>query len=261
MIARSRAAGLPAAGLEGLVDQLTSAETVGVRGRPRITVSYAQSLDGSIAARPGEPLRLSGSRSLELTHRLRAGHDAILVGIGTVLADDPRLNVRLVAGDSPLPVILDGRLRLPPSARLLRSRGASGAAPPPLVATSFGASGERAARLRAAGVTVLRFRSPGGPVPLRSVMRALHRRGVRRLLVEGGSRVLTSMFAARLADWVVITVAPRLVGGEPALARVPAPVDLAGLGWARLDDDLVFAGRPRFGARRPVPAAGREGWP
>lgn len=246
-----------AAGFEGLVAQLTSGEAKGARRRPRVTVSFAQSLDGSIAARPGEPLRLSGSRSLELTHRLRAGHDAILVGIGTVLADDPRLNVRLVTGDSPLPVILDGRLRLPPTARLLRGRGASGAAPPPLVATSFEASRDRAARLRDAGVTVLRFRSPNGPVPLRSVMRALHRRGVRKLLVEGGGRVLTSMFAERLADWVVITVAPRLVGGEPALARVPAPVDLAGLGWARLDDDLVFAGRPRFGARRRAATAGR----
>lgn len=261
MTARSFAAGPLAAGLEGLVAQLSSGEAPAARRRPRVTVSYAQSLDGSIAARPGEPLRLSGSRSLELTHRLRAGHDAILVGIGTVLADDPRLNVRLVAGDSPLPVILDGRLRLPPSARLLRSRGTLGAAPPPLVATSSEASPERAARLRAAGVTVLRFRSRGGPVPLRSVMRALHRRGVRRLLVEGGGRVLTSMFAERLADWVVITVAPRLVGGEPALARVPAPVDLTGLGWARLDDDLVFAGRPRFGARGSVPAAGREAGP
>ncbi len=237
-----------AVGLEGLVAQLTSSEAGPARRRPRITISYAQSLDGSIAARPGEPLRLSGSSSLELTHRLRAGHDAILVGIGTVLADDPRLNVRLAAGDSPMPVILDGGLRLPLTARLLRGRGASDAVRPPVVATSFEAPPERAAQLREAGVTVLRFRSSGGRVPLRSVMRALHRRGVRRLLVEGGGRVLTSMFSDRLADWVVITVAPRLVGGEPALARVPAPVDLSGLAWARLDDDLVFAGRPRFGA-------------
>ena len=258
MTPRSAAAGLPAVGLERLVAQLTSREAAWARRRPRVTVSYAQSLDGSIAARPGEPLRLSGSRSLELTHRLRAGHDAILVGIGTVLADDPRLNVRLVSGDSPRPVILDGRLRLPLSARLLRRSGASGAVPRPLVATSFGASRERAARLRAAGVTVLRFRATDGRMPLKSVMRALHRRGVERLLVEGGGRVLTSMFAERLADWVVITVAPRLVGGEPALARVLAPVDLSGLGWARLDDDLVFAGRPRFGARGSVLPAGRD---
>ena len=242
-----------AAGLEDWISQWTAPEVSPARRRPVVTVSYAQSLDGSIAARPGEPLRLSGSRALELTHRLRAGHDAILVGIGTVLADDPRLNVRLAAGRSPIPVILDGRLRLPLTARLLRERDAGGelaAASGPLVATNLEAAAERAVTLRRHGVTVLPFRPREGRVPLRPLMRELYRRGVRRLLVEGGGRVLTSLFAERLADWVVITVAPRLVGGEPALARVPAPVDLRWLAWARLDDDLVFAGRPRFGASR-----------
>ena len=219
-----------------------------LRSRPRITLSYAQSLDGSIAARPGQPLRLSGSGALAFTHRLRAAHDAILVGIGTVLADDPRLNVRLAPGQSPMPVILDDRLRLPVAARLLEGRGAAGRAPAPLVATIRGAPEARAARLRERGVTVVSFRPLRGRVPLRPLMRALRRRGVERLLVEGGGRVLTSLFAERLADWIVITVAPRLVGGESALARVPAPVDLLGLQWARLDDDLVFAGRPRFAA-------------
>ena len=228
-----------------------------LRHRPRVTVTYAQSLDGSIAARPGEPLRLSGSRALELTHRLRAGHDAILVGIGTVLADDPRLNVRLTVGTSPMPVILDGRLRLPLTGRVLRGRD-SEEIPGPLVATLRGAPPERSRRLRERGVTVVPFRPANGRVPLRPLMRALRRRGVERLLVEGGGRVLTSLFAERLADRVVITVAPRLVGGEPALARVPAPVDLVDLAWARLDDDLVFAGRPRFGGPRGVRSAQRE---
>ena len=231
---------------ESLIAQLIAPGGPGARGRPRVTVSYAQSLDGSIAARPGEPLRLSGSRALGLTHRLRAGHDAILVGIGTVLADDPRLNVRLAAGRSPTPVVLDSRLRLPLGARLLR--GGEGPERAPLVAATGDAPANAAARLRERGVSVLRFRAREGRVPLRPLMRALFRRGVRRLLVEGGGRVLTSLFTERLADWLVITVAPRLVGGEPALARVRAPVELRGLLWTRLDDDLVFAGRPRFGA-------------
>lgn len=217
-------------------------------GRPAITVSYAQSLDGSIAAIPGEPLRLSGARALGLTHRLRARHDAILVGIGTVLADDPRLTVRLAAGRSPTPVVLDSRLRLPGTARLLRGGGRR----PALVATTRGASAAAARRLRAQGAEVLRFAAEERRVPLRRLMRALARRGVRRLLVEGGSRVLTSLFAARLVDAVVVTVAPRLVGGEPVLTRVPAPVTLRDLSWSRYGDDLVFAGRPRFGIRAPA---------
>ena len=159
VIAGSVAAGPPAAGLEGLVAQLTSAEAKGARGRPRVTISYAQSLDGSIAARPGEPLRLSGSRSLELTHRLRAGHDAILVGIGTVLADDPRLNVRLVAGDSPAA----GHPRRPASATHLRPaapgpRGCRGRSP--------AARGDELRGVARAGGAASRRRSHGPEVPL-----------------------------------------------------------------------------------------------
>src|SRR4029450_6900487 len=88
-------------------------------GRPFVTLSYAQSVDGSIAARPGQPLALSGTRSMTLTHQLRAAHDAILVGIGTVLADNPRLTVRLVEGKNPQPIVADSRLRFPLSANLL----------------------------------------------------------------------------------------------------------------------------------------------
>jgi 3,4-dihydroxy 2-butanone 4-phosphate synthase/GTP cyclohydrolase II len=88
-------------------------------GLPWVTLAYAQSLDGSIAAQRGAPLGLSGAASLEVTHRLRAQHHAILVGIGTLLADDPRLSVRLVPGDDPQPVVEHHRLRTPLDARLL----------------------------------------------------------------------------------------------------------------------------------------------
>lgn len=242
------------AALEDEIARLTEPDGPGRRarrgtpGRPRVTVSYAQSLDGSIALVPGEMLRLSGDRALSLTHRLRARHDAILVGIGTVLADDPRLTVRFAVGRNPVPVVLDSRLRLPGPARLLADAAAGPGAGGRrlLVAATADAPEAAAERLAARGAEVLRFAPEEGRVPLRPLLRALARRGVRRLLVEGGSRVLTSLFAARLADCVVVTVAPRLLGGEPALARVPAPVALGGLAWARFGDDLVFAGRPRF---------------
>ena len=93
-------------------------------GMPYITLAYAQSLDGSIAARPGEMLRLSNSLSQAMTHHLRARHDAILVGINTVLSDDPRLTVRLAEGKDPRPVVIDGCLRTPLCARLLASPAA-----------------------------------------------------------------------------------------------------------------------------------------
>lgn len=222
-------------------DELLPPRPAPPANRPAITVSYAESLDGSLAQNPGEPLRLSGSESLEFTHRLRAAHDAILVGIGTVLADDPRLNVRRAAGRNPLPVVLDSRLRMPPAVRLLDSEGAR-----VLVAGTAGAPAKARGTLEARGATVLVLPSDDGRVPLRALCRALRARGVKRLLVEGGGQVLTSFFGERLVDHVVITVAPTLVGGEPALFRMGAPVELEGLRWARLGDDLVFCGRPRF---------------
>ena len=91
------------------------------QGRSWVTLSYAQSLDGSIAARRGSPLVLSGSATLEITHHLRSRHAAILVGIGTLLADDPQLTVRLVPGEDPQPVVLDSQLRFPLDARLLQT--------------------------------------------------------------------------------------------------------------------------------------------
>jgi 3,4-dihydroxy 2-butanone 4-phosphate synthase/GTP cyclohydrolase II len=114
-------------------------------GRPFVTLSYAQSLDGSIAARPGRPLALSGSKSMALTHGLRATHEGILVGIGTLLADDPRLNVRLVEGKDPQPIVVDSRLRFPPYANLLRNGRI------PWIATSAEADPERQAALEKIG--------------------------------------------------------------------------------------------------------------
>ena len=106
---------------EGLSDLLSNLVTDNKDDdTPFVTLAYAQSLDGSIAAYPGVPLAISGPVSMGITHRLRARHQAILVGIGTVLADDPRLNVRLVPGKNPQPVVLDNQLRFPLKARLLQ---------------------------------------------------------------------------------------------------------------------------------------------
>ena len=180
-------------------------------GRPFVTLSYAQSLDGSIAARRGATTPISGPEALRLTHQLRAHHDAILVGIGTVLADDPQLTVRLVRGPNPQPIIVDSRLRLPPTARLLGDGRA-------WIATTDAADRERQATLEAAGARVVRLPADDtGRVSLPALLAYLHRQRVHSLMIEGGARVIGRVLAERLADRLVLTIAPLLLGGLNAV--------------------------------------------
>jgi riboflavin-specific deaminase-like protein len=182
--------------------------------RPFVTLSYAQSLDGCISARAGEPLALSGSESLVLTHQLRALHDSILVGIGTVLSDDPRLDVRLTGGENPQPVVLDSRLRLPLDVNLLRQNSRH-----PWIATREPPDEGRVTALTEAGARILALRSNvRGQVCLNSLVDKLGTLGIQSIMVEGGSRIITSFLRRRLADFIVLTLAPVLVGGMHAVS-------------------------------------------
>jgi 3,4-dihydroxy 2-butanone 4-phosphate synthase/GTP cyclohydrolase II len=181
--------------------------------RPYVTLSYAQSLDGSIAARRGEQTFISGPEAGRLTHRLRAHHDAILVGIGTVLADDPQLTVRLVRGPDPQPVIVDSRLRFPPWAKLLRGERR------PWIATTEAADPARQAALEAAGARIIRLpATPNGMVDLAALLAHLGRRHIRSVMVEGGATVISNFLAAHLVDRLVLTIAPMILGGLNAVA-------------------------------------------
>jgi 3,4-dihydroxy 2-butanone 4-phosphate synthase/GTP cyclohydrolase II len=223
-------------------------------GRPLITLSYAQSLDGSIAALPGQPLALSGPQSLRLTHQLRRAHAAILVGIGTVLADDPRLTVRLVegvnprlvGGESPRPVVLDSRLRTPLDSRLLRHPLN------PWIATLHGADPVKKAQLEEAGAQVFSLpASDQGRVSLPATLAMLAGQGVDSLMVEGGSQVLGAFLSQNLADVLVLTIAPVFVGGlrieTTGESNFSTPVGgftrLSEMGCEILGDDLVVWGR------------------
>lgn len=177
--------------------------------RPFVTLSYAQSIDGSIAAHSGEPLLLSGEESLVMTHKLRAWHDAILVGVGTVLADDPRLTVRHVDGIDPVPIVLDTHLRFPPDATLLRRPG-----PSPIIATGPAPDSDRRTRLEERGARVVTIGlDNNGRVCLDAWLRHLKTDGFKSIMVEGGAEVITSFLRGHHVDHVVITIANRLVGG------------------------------------------------
>jgi diaminohydroxyphosphoribosylaminopyrimidine deaminase/5-amino-6-(5-phosphoribosylamino)uracil reductase len=201
------------------------------RRRPRVTLKVAATLDGFIApaapngdgAAKGKINWITGPAARQVAHELRASHDAVLVGAGTVLADDPRLTARGVPGaaaDRPLRVILDGRLRTPPSAKVLRTGGSR-----PLVIGAHGrradpALGARIRRLERAGAEVLMLPAgPDGHIPLPRLLRVLADREVQSLLVEGGSHVLGAFISARLVDGVAWFLAPRLAGAGVSIVQ------------------------------------------
>src|SRR5258706_2465212 len=156
--------------------------------RPAVTVHYAQTIDGRIAARNGDAHWVSGESSLRLAHELRASHDAVVVGIGTVLADDPRLTVRLVEGRSPIRVIVDSTLRVPIAANILSDRTAR-----TIVATTPSAPQERARAIRSAGGEVMRAHADdSGTVDMSDLLRRLRGIGVGSLLIEGGRGIITT---------------------------------------------------------------------
>lgn len=204
--------------------------------RPKVTLTYAQSIDGAIAARRGEPLALSSDASWKMSHQLRAEHDAILVGIGTVFADNPSLTVRLVEGDNPQPIVLDSQLRCPLDAKLV----ASGA----WIVTTARASVERERALEKAGARVVRLReSRLGQVALPDLMSWLALEGVESLMVEGGAQIIESFLLAELVDQVVITIAPILLGGLKPIAQLLPNVRLKDVSVEQFEDDVVIRGR------------------
>ena len=183
-----------------------------LKRRPRVTLSFAQSLDGSIAAERGRQLYLSGSESLKLTHLLRASHDGILVGVGTVLADNPRLTVRMVNGSNPRPIVLDSCLRTPRRSTLIENSRRA-----PWIFGIEGADSGRRQTLENAGARIFLLPEEDGRVDLDSLMMSLNQAGIKDLMVEGGAGIITSFLRARLVDMMVLTIAPVLVGGQRSL--------------------------------------------
>jgi len=187
------------------------------RKRPGITLSWAQSLNGSIALKRGEATELSDGASLEMLHTLRSLHKGLLVGIGTVLSDDPQLNVRLVQGPSPIPIILDTKLRIPLNAQVLKRTDAK-----PWI---FYTEGNEDKKKRLQDLDAWLFQVPWGPsgVELKAVLEILKAEGIDSLMVEGGASVLSSFLREKDADQAVITLCPLFMGGlgVPDFTHIP----------------------------------------
>jgi diaminohydroxyphosphoribosylaminopyrimidine deaminase/5-amino-6-(5-phosphoribosylamino)uracil reductase len=197
-------------------------------GRPFVTAKWAMTLDGKVASRTGDSRWVSSPEARERVQRLRAVSDAVLVGIGTVLADDPLLTCRRASPRTLTRIVLDSSARLPLGSRLVETAAES----PVLVAATGGAAAERMAALRARGVEVLLLPAVQDRVSLEGLLDELGRRGMTNLLVEGGPTVFADLFARRLVDRAVVYLAAKLIGGERA------PGALGGEGVATMADAL-----------------------
>jgi diaminohydroxyphosphoribosylaminopyrimidine deaminase/5-amino-6-(5-phosphoribosylamino)uracil reductase len=204
--------------------------------RPAFTLKAAMTLDGKIATIKGQSKWITGDAARADVHHLRDTHDAVLVGVGTVLADDPWLTARLPRARDPIRIVLDSKLRTPPTAHLLPKKKG----PRTIIATTNDAPAAKERALVKAGAEVWRFPARrNGHVPLDHLVRALGDQNLTSVLVEGGGDVHASFLQAGYVDEVVLYIAPKIVGG-------PAPSWVGGNGIATLQaaHRLQLVGEP-----------------
>lgn len=220
------------------------------RGRPFVALKLAATLDGRIATSTGESRWITGAAARAHVHRLRARTDAVMIGAGTALADDPELTARVRGRivHRPVRVVVDSRLRLPERARCLRA-GAPGTA---IVVATAAAPRARRRALEAAGARVLLTASRGGHADPHAVARRLARAGLTDVLLEGGGILAAAWLRAGLVDELHWFVSARLLGGDalPALGalgirRLAEAATLGDLSFRRIGDDVYVHGRLR----------------
>ncbi|MBO4779576.1 MAG: bifunctional diaminohydroxyphosphoribosylaminopyrimidine deaminase/5-amino-6-(5-phosphoribosylamino)uracil reductase RibD [Selenomonadaceae bacterium] len=214
------------------------------RKLPFVTLKFACSLDGKIATVNGESQWISGEESRKFGHHLRDINDAILVGAGTVLADDPSLTTRLVEGKNPVRVIVDSNARTPLDSKVVTDKSAR-----TIIAVTSNAPYEKISALKSHGVEIITA-GDGERVNLEILMRELANRELTSVLVEGGGTIHFSMLEAGLVDKIFAFVAPKIIGGKNALTAVEGAgfeklsdaVELENFTATKLGEDILIRG-------------------
>jgi len=215
-------------------------------GIPLVTLKFAQSLDGRIATKTGRSQWISSPETLRLAHKLRSTHDGVLVGIGTVFADDPSLTVRLIKGQNPHRIIVDSTLRIPLKAKILNDDDVERT----IIVATEGANRKKAQSLHHLGAEILwASKDHRGGVDLRDLLVQLGRMGITSILVEGGSKIITSVLRQGLADKIVIVMAPKLIGegiealGDLKIRDLSKALRVSEMKTRKLGQDIVIEGR------------------
>ena len=211
--------------------------------RPSVTLIGAMSPDGKIATKTGDS-RISSQKDLSTLHRIRASHDGVMIGVGTLLRDNPHLTVRHVKGKSPTRIVVDSTARTSPNANIFKT-------PNIIIAVSSRAPKHRLRRLQQAGAQIIQ--AGKFKVNLRTLMARLHQLGIRSVLLEGGGTLNWSMISNRLVDSIVLTIAPFIIGGYRAttlvdgegISKINRAIRLTLVKSKRQNDDVVLSYRVR----------------
>lgn len=212
-------------------------------GLPFVTLKFAQTLDGKIATPTGDSRWISGPSSLRFAHQLRRFHDAVLVGVGTIIRDNPQLTVRLIKGRNSKRIIVDSRLRTPLYSNILKGKAALST----IIAITSLADPKRVERYRSKGAEVwVMKKDRSNRVELQNLLEELGQRGIRSVLVEGGSKIITAFLRSRLSDHLVVVIAPKIIGKGKNSVSVSTsigfknPLSFSSFKFFRLGDDVIL---------------------
>jgi diaminohydroxyphosphoribosylaminopyrimidine deaminase/5-amino-6-(5-phosphoribosylamino)uracil reductase len=218
-------------------------------GLPFVTIKYAQTLDGRIATATGESQWISSETSLKYTHQLRASHDAILVGAGTVIKDNPELTVRLVRGRNPLRVIVDSELKIPKQAKVFQN--ISGART--LIATIKTSADLKFQSIADSDVEIITIKADRkGNVDLIKLFKILAARNISSILIEGGAQIITSTLKNNLANRLITIIAPKILGsgieavGDLNIRKLSLAKKLSIQKVSRCGDDIIIDSRLNY---------------
>jgi diaminohydroxyphosphoribosylaminopyrimidine deaminase/5-amino-6-(5-phosphoribosylamino)uracil reductase len=213
---------------------------------PFVTLKFAQTLDGKIATASGHSQWITSLPSRRFSHRLRSIHDAVLVGVGTVLQDDPELTVRLTRGRNPVRLIVDSHLRIPLHSSVLKHQGTAKT----IIAATPDAPNEKREKLIEMGIEILLIGEDSRHrIDMKSLLSELGKKEISSVLVEGGAAVITTILREQLADRAVVVIAPKIVGkgkevvGDLGIEKIDDALKFSFKRIIRKGDDLVIDGR------------------